>query len=250
MAFPLLARNIQPRVGVRAWTQSIQMPLLRGLRSKSEISVELRETIPDIGKSGEVVKVRAGYMRNYLFRYGKAKYVSRERPILCFAERQAIEAEKKAQEQQAQGLLQEQTDIAMAGQDRAAQMLRDRLEQLRRLPPLQFARRARGAPPSTTDVPDRRAIFGSVSVDDVLLRLREMHQLVVERSWIQLVSSSADDHGSSSDRIRQLGGARFQVNIPGVGTSTLRVMVTPEETTETEATKHQQNKEETTTHAN
>ncbi|RKP28090.1 hypothetical protein SYNPS1DRAFT_26304 [Syncephalis pseudoplumigaleata] len=152
------------------------------------------------------------------------------------SQRQAIEAEKKAREEQEQQAQQQQSSISMAEQDRATQMLRDRLEQLRRLPPLHFTRRARGAAPPS-GVPDQRAIFGSVSVDDVLLRLREAHQLVVERSWIQLATTHAEgsDGGSSSqDRVRQLGGARFQVQIPGVGTSMLRVMVAPEEIPGTE----------------
>jgi hypothetical protein len=51
-------------------------------------------------------------MRNYLFRYGKAKYISNKRTILRFAERQAIEAEKKAQQQE-QGLLHDQAGIAL-----------------------------------------------------------------------------------------------------------------------------------------
>jgi hypothetical protein len=65
-------------------------------------------------------------------------------------------------------------------------------------------------------------------VEDILLRLREAHQIAVERAWISLTSVDAE---GNNDRIRQLGGARLQVQIPGVGTTTLRIMVEAEQET-------------------
>ncbi|KAI9595964.1 hypothetical protein BDF19DRAFT_439191 [Syncephalis fuscata] len=236
MSLISFTRGAKTLVHARPSPRLIRAPLTRGLRSKSEISVELKETIPEVGKAGDIIKVRAGYMRNFLFRYGKAKYIPHERVILPFADKKAMLEENAVKQQQQQALLEQQTSISMMEQERTTQVLRQRLEQLRRLSPLKFTRKARGAAPSA-GTPDRRAIFGSVSIDDVLLRLREAHQIAVERAWVSLASTDVDS--GSNDRIRQLGGARFAIQIPGVGTTTLRVMVEAEQEageTETNAT--------------
>ncbi|CAK9327122.1 unnamed protein product [Citrullus colocynthis] len=64
----------------------------------------LKEDVPDLGKKGQLIDVKAGYYRNYLFPMGKAQIVT---PVLLKEmriEEERIEAEKKRVIEEAQQL--------------------------------------------------------------------------------------------------------------------------------------------------
>ncbi|XP_023520960.1 50S ribosomal protein L9, chloroplastic [Cucurbita pepo subsp. pepo] len=64
----------------------------------------LKEDVPELGKKGQLIDVKAGYYRNYLFPMGKAQIVT---PVLLKEmriEEERIEAEKKRVMEEAQQL--------------------------------------------------------------------------------------------------------------------------------------------------
>ncbi|XP_038895317.1 50S ribosomal protein L9, chloroplastic [Benincasa hispida] len=73
----------------------------KALKSRKII---LKEDVPDLGKKGQLIDVKAGYFRNYLFPMGKAQIVT---PVLLKEmriEEERIEAEKKRVIEEAQQL--------------------------------------------------------------------------------------------------------------------------------------------------
>jgi ribosomal protein L9 len=189
----------------------------RGLRSKPDISVKLRSDVEGLGKAGDVVVVSPGYMRNYLFRVGLAKYIPRIRRQMRYSDKVALEERRAKAAAAAAAVETEPTTVASTPKH----PLQERLDALKALPPLRFVRRVRELP---ADAPANapRPIFGSVAIDDILLRLRETHQLVVERTWASLES----EH--DTDRLRHLGKAHLHVQIPDIGEAKIIVEVVPD----------------------
>ena len=68
------------------------------------MEIILKETIDTLGQEGEVVKVKPGYARNYLFPSGKAVPVTRANLARLEKEKQAIAARLAAQRAEAQAL--------------------------------------------------------------------------------------------------------------------------------------------------
>lgn len=63
------------------------------------MEIILMESVDNLGKIGDVVKVRAGYARNYLIPHGRAKYATPENVAELEQRRAELEAaEKEAQE--------------------------------------------------------------------------------------------------------------------------------------------------------
>lgn len=86
------------------------------------MEVILRETVPNLGRSGEIVKVRPGYARNYLIPRGLAVYADRRnRRVLEHEQRLAAmryERQKSQAESLAQRLTQTRLQFAMrAGEE-------------------------------------------------------------------------------------------------------------------------------------
>ncbi|XP_052177646.1 50S ribosomal protein L9, chloroplastic [Diospyros lotus] len=73
-------------------------------KAKKTRKIILKEDVVDLGKKGQLLDVKAGYYRNYLFPMGKAQIVT---PILLKEMRmedERIEAEKKRVKEEAQQL--------------------------------------------------------------------------------------------------------------------------------------------------
>ena len=68
------------------------------------MEIILKETIDTLGQEGEVVKVKPGYARNYLFPGGKAVPVTKANLARLEKEKQAIAARLAAQQAEAQAL--------------------------------------------------------------------------------------------------------------------------------------------------
>lgn len=68
------------------------------------MEIILKETIDTLGQEGEIVKVKPGYARNYLFPTGKAVAVNRESLARLEKEKQAIAARLATQQAAAKGL--------------------------------------------------------------------------------------------------------------------------------------------------
>lgn len=65
----------------------------------------LAETVPSLGKQGEIVRVRAGYARNYLLPYGLAT-------IATESNKRRVDAHRKRQEEMRAARLQSYRDLA------------------------------------------------------------------------------------------------------------------------------------------
>lgn len=68
------------------------------------MEIILKETIDTLGQEGEIVKVKPGYARNYLFPSGKAVPVSKASLARLEKEKQAIAARLAEQQTQAKSL--------------------------------------------------------------------------------------------------------------------------------------------------
>jgi large subunit ribosomal protein L9 len=68
------------------------------------MEIILKETIDTLGREGDIVKVKPGYARNYLFPTQKAVPVNRESLARLEREKQAIAARLATQQAEAQGL--------------------------------------------------------------------------------------------------------------------------------------------------
>ena len=68
------------------------------------MEIILKETIDTLGQEGEIVKVKPGYARNYLFPSGKAVPVSKASLARLEKEKQAIAARLAEQQAQAKSL--------------------------------------------------------------------------------------------------------------------------------------------------
>ncbi len=68
------------------------------------MEIILKETIDTLGQEGEIVKVKPGYARNFLFPMGKAVPVNKESLARLENEKQAIAARLATQQAEAKGL--------------------------------------------------------------------------------------------------------------------------------------------------
>ena len=68
------------------------------------MEIILKETIDTLGREGEIVKVKPGYARNYLFPTGKAVPVTKASLARLEQEKQAIAARLAAQQAEARTL--------------------------------------------------------------------------------------------------------------------------------------------------
>jgi len=70
----------------------------------SSVEVILTETIDTLGEEGDVVKVKPGYARNYLFPQSKAVAATNANRVLLAQEQSAIEGRKERQRHEAEEL--------------------------------------------------------------------------------------------------------------------------------------------------
>ncbi|KNA21690.1 hypothetical protein SOVF_040960 [Spinacia oleracea] len=82
----------------------VMLPIVAQKKVKKIRKIILKEDIPDLGKKGQLLDVRAGFLRNFLLPLGKAEVVT---PLLLKEmkmEDERIEAEKKRVKEEAQQL--------------------------------------------------------------------------------------------------------------------------------------------------
>lgn len=83
------------------------------------MEIILKETIDTLGQEGEIVKVKPGYARNYLFPSGKAVPVSKATLARLEKEKQAIAARLAEQQAQAKSLAEQLEGKVVVIQKRA-----------------------------------------------------------------------------------------------------------------------------------
>lgn len=74
----------------------------------------LKKTIDNLGEEGDVVKVKPGYGRNYLIPQDLAALATKSNLAILEIERDAIEARKKAQRDEAEGLAKKLAGITIS----------------------------------------------------------------------------------------------------------------------------------------
>lgn len=83
------------------------------------LQVLLRESIPTLGRIGEVVRVRQGYARNYLFPRRMAVDATPENVRMMERKRVKVEAEDKAREDQIQARIEALGKITLSVHEKA-----------------------------------------------------------------------------------------------------------------------------------
>ncbi|GAB2275129.1 60S ribosomal protein L9 [Dionaea muscipula] len=84
--------------------KSFPMPIVAQKRVKKIRKILLKEDVTDLGKKGELVNVRAGYYRNFLFPTGKAEIITPAVLKEMELEQKRIEAEKIRVKEEAEQL--------------------------------------------------------------------------------------------------------------------------------------------------
>lgn len=116
------------------------------------MEVIIRKDIPGLGKAGQVVKVKDGYARNYLFPKGLAVPAT-------------------------EGALREQKNIEEAQKDKEARLLQEALKQKAVLDGkvLVFSAKA-----------SKGRIFGSVTSQEIVDRIKSLHKIVLDKRRVLL----------------------------------------------------------------
>ncbi|KAI8092676.1 uncharacterized protein BX664DRAFT_327881 [Halteromyces radiatus] len=164
----------------------------RYAHKKSAIQVKLNDFVEGVGIKDDIVLVRPGLMRNILYPAGKATYVStyegpRNRILEANDNHNHVE-DVYLQQQQQQQQRQQATERLVGG--------------LENVNELEFKRAV---------VPNSDNTFGSVTVDDLVLKLKEDYGLTIDKQAIEFKSEGG--------RIKSLGEHIVQVQIGDVSTN-------------------------------
>ena len=85
------------------------------------MEVILKEDIPNIGKMGEVVRVRDGYARNYLLPRGLVLVANKKNLKTYEHQKRVVESQKAGVQKQAQGTAEKLTGVALVIAARAGE---------------------------------------------------------------------------------------------------------------------------------
>jgi large subunit ribosomal protein L9 len=85
------------------------------------MEVILREDVPSLGATGDVVKVRPGYARNYLLPRGLAVLADRRNIQVLEHNRRVVAAKRDRDRQQAQTLAEQMGKLRLVIQERAGE---------------------------------------------------------------------------------------------------------------------------------
>ncbi|CAO2814320.1 unnamed protein product [Amaranthus hypochondriacus] len=80
------------------------LPIVAQKKTKKIRKIILKDDVPDLGKKGQLLDVRAGFYRNFLLPMGKAQIVTPSLIKEMKMEEERIEAEKKRVKEEAQQL--------------------------------------------------------------------------------------------------------------------------------------------------
>ncbi|KAI7872301.1 hypothetical protein BDF14DRAFT_1751778 [Spinellus fusiger] len=186
----LLSRSC-PRI--QGFSVALNTTSKRYAHKKASIQVKLNEYIEGLGLEGEVVSVRAGLMRNILYPANKATYI------------QVYKGTRNRQweeEQLNQPTLTTQAPSLLSKRKESASLFK----KMTQLSALTFKRAI---------IPGSINTFGSVTTDDVLLKLAEQ-EIQLDRQTVVLHSNSG--------RIKTLGEHLVTVT-SGHQSVTLKVVV-------------------------
>ncbi|KAI8334258.1 hypothetical protein BC941DRAFT_432494 [Chlamydoabsidia padenii] len=156
----------------------------RHAHKKTSIQVKLTDFVEGVGIKDEVVSVRPGLMRNILYPAGKASYVS------------TYNGPRNRQLEQAQQQQQTNQNHVEASVIRRQQQTEQLVGGLENVKLLEFKRAV---------VPNSDSTFGSVTADDLVLKLKQDYGLVVEKDAVEFKSDGG--------RIKSLGEHLVQVQI-------------------------------------
>ncbi|ORX62093.1 hypothetical protein DM01DRAFT_1379937 [Hesseltinella vesiculosa] len=178
----------------------VQCMTKRYAHKKAPIQIRLNQYIEGIGLKGQVVSVRPGLMRNVLYPSGKASYIVKGESLESVID----EAEAEA--------MTEQQQIEIQEQQLKQQVLTSELQQaLSQVSSLRFTRAI---------VPGSEALFGSVSVDDILQELKDKHDIHT------LEKQAIDVQGG---KIKTLGNHTIPIHFADHTTVSISIDVVPEE---------------------
>ncbi|KAJ9073486.1 hypothetical protein DSO57_1016017 [Entomophthora muscae] len=143
------------------------------------LKVELLQTVPNLGFVGDTVLVKPGRMRNTLYPLKMAKYIIRDPVQLS---RTTIDELQKKQEQhqKLQNLFGKKISTsksALTGYMKLAKIHKE----LRGVKTIKFIR---AALPSNPGEP--AALFGSVTVEDVVRKLQELYNVTMDKEGIKM----------------------------------------------------------------
>ncbi|CAO3592622.1 unnamed protein product [Absidia cylindrospora] len=170
----------------------------RQAHKKTSIQVKLNDFVEGVGIKDEVVLVRPGLMRNILYPSGKATYVASYNG----PRNRILEAKENNQNH-----VEDANVLAKAHSKQRQQQANQLVGGLENVKLLEFKRAV---------VPNSELTFGSVTADDLVLKLKEEYDLVLEKQAIEFKSKGG--------RIKSLGEHIVQVQI-GDKLTTITVVV-------------------------
>ncbi|KAL1917941.1 uncharacterized protein VTP21DRAFT_3775 [Calcarisporiella thermophila] len=173
----------------------------RYAHKQSTIQVQLKSKLKGLGKPGDVVSVKPGYMRNNLLPNGLASYIVKSKG----ARDRKAEQEADNLRAQAARITAESADNLQIRQSQAVAAALSLVSKLRSLPPLRFKRAI---------VPNSVQTYGSVTAEDVVEGLRKKGIAGVSKGQV------------SADRIKTVGEHTCKVHI-GESEVDLKVLVEP-----------------------
>ncbi|ORZ06005.1 hypothetical protein BCR42DRAFT_427482 [Absidia repens] len=170
----------------------------RQAHKKTSIQVKLNDFVEGVGIKDEIVLVRPGLMRNILYPSGKATYVASYN-----GPRNRILEDKENN----QNHVEDANLLAKAHSEHRQQQANQLVGGLENVKLLEFKRAV---------VPNSESTFGSVTADDLVLKLKEEYDLVLEKQAIEFKSEGG--------RIKSLGDHIVEVQI-GNKSTTITVVV-------------------------
>ncbi|KAG2222091.1 hypothetical protein INT45_007977 [Circinella minor] len=178
-----------PFVCARQFIRSPKNIIVRHAHKKASIQVRLNEYIEGVGLQDEIVSVRPGLMRNILYPTGKATYVK----AFDGPRNRQLEQQKKASAEQ---LKADQVSGAFTEATKRQAQANQVESILSGVSALEFKRAI---------IPETTNTFGSVTADDLAIKLKDDYGLNVDKQLIQF----------KTERIKSLGEHEVEVQVAG-----------------------------------
>ncbi|CAO3693814.1 unnamed protein product [Rhizopus microsporus] len=137
----------------------------RSAHKKANIQVRLSQPVDGLGLRGQVVSVRPGLMRNFLFPAKKATYISKD-----YNPEQEEEVIDSAQ-------LEQEREEALKKKEMATKKDEELLHNLKGVYEIKFSRAV---------IPGSENTFGSVTVEDIVHKLKAEYDITVDKSNIHV----------------------------------------------------------------
>src|SRR3954464_15109364 len=114
---PVKKEGLEPESGsvkrLTAGALSDVLSAALGIEKEPAMEVILKEDIPNVGKMGEVVRVRDGYARNYLLPRGLVLVANKKNLKVYEHQKRVVDSQKDRVQQHAQGLVDKLSGVAL-----------------------------------------------------------------------------------------------------------------------------------------